>query len=258
MHGGRRPGAGRKPKGDHGRRLSRPPLASVPPPPRAPDRCGCCPTSGTFRSARGMAVVGAALLGARARPGFRVTHVSVQGNHVDVIAEAGGEIRPPLSSGMKAFSIRLAKGMNRLMQRRGPVLEDRYHAHVLRTPAEVRRAVGYVHPEPREPRRRGAGSRWGRGTATGSGRASDRSSWRRGRRGSRGTPGQSRGDPDVVRATSRRSRRYLGASPPGARRRAKTLSLSRSLSFTSWTATIPPSSSPATQVWSRTSRPARR
>jgi putative transposase len=42
---------------------------------------------------------------------------------------------------MKAFSIRLAKGMNRLMRRRGPVLEDRCHAHVLRTPAEVRRAV---------------------------------------------------------------------------------------------------------------------
>jgi hypothetical protein len=30
------------------------------------------------------------------------------------------------------------------MGRRGPVLEDRYHAHVLRTPAEVRRALAYV------------------------------------------------------------------------------------------------------------------
>jgi hypothetical protein len=34
--------------------------------------------------------------------------------------------------------------MNKLMGRRGPVLEDRYHAHVLRTQAEVRRALAYV------------------------------------------------------------------------------------------------------------------
>jgi hypothetical protein len=95
-----------------------------------------------LRSARGMAVVEAALLGARARPGFRVTHVSVQGNHVHLIVEARDAAA--LGSGMKAFSIRLAKGMNRLMERRGAVLEDRYHAHVLRTPAEVRRAVDYV------------------------------------------------------------------------------------------------------------------
>jgi putative transposase len=45
---------------------------------------------------------------------------------------------------MKAIAIRLARGMDRIMGRRGPVLEDRYHAHVLRTPAEVRRALAYV------------------------------------------------------------------------------------------------------------------
>lgn len=75
-------------------------------------------------------------------PGFRVTHVSVQGNHVHLIAEA--QDRTALASGMKAFSIRLAKGMNRLMERHGRVQEDRYHAHALRTPAEVRRAVAYA------------------------------------------------------------------------------------------------------------------
>jgi hypothetical protein len=31
-----------------------------------------------------------------------------------------------------------------MMGRRGPVFEDRYHAHVLRTPAEVRNAIRYV------------------------------------------------------------------------------------------------------------------
>ena len=141
VRGGRRPGAGRKPTGpvagaSHARRtsLSRHHPVHV--------TVRVLPHVWNLRSARGMAVVEAALLGARARPGFRVTHVSVQGNHVHLVAEARDG--KALASGMKAFSIRLAKGMNRLMGRRGPVLQDRYHAHVLRTPAEVRRAVEYV------------------------------------------------------------------------------------------------------------------
>src|SRR6266568_4969813 len=39
---------------------------------------------------------------------------------------------------------RIAIGLNRMMGRRGPVFADRYHAHVLRTPSEVRNAVAYV------------------------------------------------------------------------------------------------------------------
>ncbi len=40
--------------------------------------------------------------------------------------------------------IRLARGLNRMMGRNGPVFADRFHAHVLRTPAEVRHALRYV------------------------------------------------------------------------------------------------------------------
>ena len=89
-----------------------------------------------------MAVVEAALRGATARPGFRVAHFSVQGNHLHLVVEAAGAAT--LAAGMKALAIRFAKGMNRLMGTQGPVLQDRYHLHVLRTPAEVRRAVAYV------------------------------------------------------------------------------------------------------------------
>jgi REP element-mobilizing transposase RayT len=89
-----------------------------------------------------MSVVESALVGAAGRSDFRVTHFSVQGNHVHLLVEAGSG--RALTSGMKALAIRLAKGMNRLMGAKGPVLEDRYHAHVLRTPAEVRRALAYV------------------------------------------------------------------------------------------------------------------
>ena len=139
--GGRRPGAGRKPKGaepelPHATR----PRLSRHHPVHATVRLR--PHVWNLRSQRGMAVVEAALRGAAERPGFRVTHFSAQGNHVHLIVEAVGT--DALTSGMKAFSIRLAKGMNRLMGARGPVLEDRYHVHVLRTPAEARRAVDYV------------------------------------------------------------------------------------------------------------------
>ena len=139
--GGRRPGAGRKPKGDAPSRphAARPALSRHHP---VHVTIRMRPHVWSLRSQRGMSVVESALLAAAERAGFGVTHFSVQGNHVHLVVEAGSG--RALTSGMKALAIRLAKGMNRLMGRRGPVLEDRYHAHVLRTPAEVRRALAYV------------------------------------------------------------------------------------------------------------------
>jgi hypothetical protein len=49
-----------------------------------------------------------------------------------------------LASGMKSIGSRLARAVNRMFWRAGPVLEDRYHLHVLRTPREVRNAIAYV------------------------------------------------------------------------------------------------------------------
>ena len=45
---------------------------------------------------------------------------------------------------MQGLAIRMARGLNRLMQRQGAVFADRYHAHILRSLSEVRRAVHYV------------------------------------------------------------------------------------------------------------------
>ncbi len=73
---------------------------------------------------------------------FRVVHFSVQGNHVHLIVEAEGA--RALATGMRALSIRIARGLNAMMDRCGPVYEDRYHARVLKTPTEVRTAVRYV------------------------------------------------------------------------------------------------------------------
>jgi hypothetical protein len=49
-----------------------------------------------------------------------------------------------LASGMKSIGSRLARAVNRIFGRLGPVLEERYHLHVLKTPREVRNAIAYV------------------------------------------------------------------------------------------------------------------
>jgi REP element-mobilizing transposase RayT len=95
-----------------------------------------------LRSERSYAVIHRALEAARRRPDARVVHFSVQGNHVHLIVEAEGS--RALANAVRALSIRLARGLNRMMGRSGSVFADRYHAHVLRTPAEVRNALRYV------------------------------------------------------------------------------------------------------------------
>lgn len=95
-----------------------------------------------LRSERSLLVIHSALCGAQRRASFRVVHFSIQGNHIHLIVEAGGT--RSLANGVRSLSIRLARGLNATMGRTGPVFEDRYHAHVLRTPAEVRNALRYV------------------------------------------------------------------------------------------------------------------
>jgi hypothetical protein len=74
--------------------------------------------------------------------GIRLVHYSLQGNHAHLIVEADND--RALGRGMKAIGARLARAVNRIFGRTGPVLEDRYHVHVLRTVREVRNALAYV------------------------------------------------------------------------------------------------------------------
>jgi REP element-mobilizing transposase RayT len=73
---------------------------------------------------------------------FRVVHYSIQADHLHLIVEATGS--RDLACGMKSIAARIARATNRVFARRGPVLADRYHLHVLRTPREVRGALAYV------------------------------------------------------------------------------------------------------------------
>ncbi len=73
---------------------------------------------------------------------FRVVHYSLQSNHVHLLVEAGGA--RDLGRGMKSIGARLARAVNRVCSRKGPVLLDRFHHRVLKTPREVRNALAYV------------------------------------------------------------------------------------------------------------------
>jgi REP-associated tyrosine transposase len=76
------------------------------------------------------------------RFGFRLVQFTVQGNHLHLICEA--DDAKALSRGMQGLAIRIARRLNGRLQRRGKLFAERYHARVLRTPLEVRRALVYV------------------------------------------------------------------------------------------------------------------
>ncbi len=76
------------------------------------------------------------------RGDFRLVHYSIQGDHVHLIVEAHGF--DALGRGMKSLGARLARAVNRVFSRTGPVLKDRYHHVVLKTPTQVRNALRYV------------------------------------------------------------------------------------------------------------------
>jgi REP element-mobilizing transposase RayT len=89
---------------------------------------------------------------AERRRTFRVVHYSIQPNHLHLIVEATSKIA--LARGMQGLASGLARRVNRTLRRRGSLFGDRYHAHSLASPTEVRNAVVYVmknyekHPDP--------------------------------------------------------------------------------------------------------------
>jgi len=96
----------------------------------------------SLRFARLVAAFERSVAQACERGDFRVVHYSLQSNHVHLLVEA---VSPAaLACGMKSVGARLARAINRVFGRVGPVLADRYHLHVLKTPREVRSALRYV------------------------------------------------------------------------------------------------------------------
>jgi len=139
--GGKRKGAGRKPKGETaGVKHRRRPVLKA----RFPVHVTLRMSRGVWnlRTRRCFGALSRAFWGGANRFGFKLVHYSVQGNHVHLLVEA--EDRSALSRGMNGLGVRVARGLNRVMGRKGKVLADRYHAHILRTPTEVKRVRHYL------------------------------------------------------------------------------------------------------------------
>jgi hypothetical protein len=67
---------------------------------------------------------------------------SVQADHLHLLVE-GSDTRT-LALGIRGLIIRVARAINRALDRTGPVWNDRYHARALTTPREVRQGLVYV------------------------------------------------------------------------------------------------------------------
>src|SRR6202165_1649797 len=116
--GGARANAGRKPKGEKAgvSHLRRPPLsASHPVHTTLRVAKGCW----NLRSRRARLALQGVFEGGRDRFGFRLVHYSIQGNHLHLLVEAEG--KESLARGMKGLEVRMARALNRMMQRRGSV-----------------------------------------------------------------------------------------------------------------------------------------
>jgi REP element-mobilizing transposase RayT len=95
-----------------------------------------------LRSQRCFRRISTALGAIRHREAFRVTHFSVQGNHVHLIVEA--EDRPTFTNGMRALLIRVARSLNRLMGTRGRLYADRFHETIITSRRQMNMTIRYV------------------------------------------------------------------------------------------------------------------
>jgi len=73
---------------------------------------------------------------------LRVVHFSIEPDHVHLLVEAVDAVA--LGRGLQGLSSQLARRVNAALGRCGQVFADRYHAHALRAPREVRNALVYV------------------------------------------------------------------------------------------------------------------
>jgi len=146
--GGKRRGAGRKPKGWRAgeRHEARPehdaqnPVHVVL---RVVNAVGNLRRSLVYRAIR------AATLITATRRDFRIVQLSIQRTHVHLLVEA--QDKAALSAGMHGFQISAAKQLNAAIgkerggpRRRGAVFPDRYHAVVISSPRQARHALSYV------------------------------------------------------------------------------------------------------------------
>ena len=144
--GGKRRGAGRKPKGPRAgeRHETRPdfkPYHALHVVMRVAAEVGSLRKRKMYKALR-EATITAAL-----RERFRIVHVSLQRTHVHLLIEA--EHKAALARGMQGFTISAARHINTALgngvrRRRGRVFIDRYHVKVIKSPTQARHTIRYI------------------------------------------------------------------------------------------------------------------
>jgi REP element-mobilizing transposase RayT len=146
--GGKRRGAGRKPRGHRaGERHQRRPVHDARHPVHVVLRV--VREVGSLRRRCAYRAFREAVLVAARRDNFRIVHISLQRSHVHLLVEA--DHQAALAAGMQSFQISAAKQLNAAVgaarkgaRRRGTVFPDRYHAEVITTPTQARHTLSYV------------------------------------------------------------------------------------------------------------------
>lgn len=139
--GGRREGAGRKPKGDK---------AGVKHATRTAVPKGAClhvtlrtqPGVAKLRTRKVWAAVRESVRRVNEREDFRVCELAVGNDRLQLILEASD--RDALTSGMNALCTSLARRINNALGRTGKLFGDRYDARILKTASDVRNALASV------------------------------------------------------------------------------------------------------------------
>ena len=93
----------------------------------------------SLRRGKVCATIRAALTAGGHKPTFRVVEFNALHDHLHLLVEADGP--QALARGMQGLQVRLARRINRLLERTGSLFATRYHARALRTPREVRNAL---------------------------------------------------------------------------------------------------------------------
>lgn len=79
---------------------------------------------------------------ARERFGTRILQFAVLGNHIHLAVEAPNT--KTLSRAMKGLGVRIARNLNRLMERAGRVIDHRHHSSVIMTVKRAMKVLRYI------------------------------------------------------------------------------------------------------------------
>jgi len=143
-HGGRRKGAGRKPKGARaGQAHDERPVIKARHALHVVLRV--VPEVGNLRRRDMYRAIRAASITAAVHARIRIVHISIQRTHIHLLVEAVDKLA--LGRGMQGFQISAARHIKTALgeaRPRGRVFCDRYHLVVIESPTQARHALSYV------------------------------------------------------------------------------------------------------------------